>query len=270
MRKNQKGLVPFFLILLIAAAAKPSFAQEKNESDEQKDIDFVERLIESNSSKFGNMAPPPILEAPKKKIDKAEYGAVQSESFYTDLAVIQKNYMPKADRVYLSGGFSLLPSDVFFRTFGLNLKTSFHFNETWGLELFGYAFNSQAREEVKDIETTQALSVKSLVSVKAFYGMNLYFNSIYGKTAFANRKIVPFEIYQTIGFGKVRTQDSQEATSVQFGVGDIFSLSRSSTLRVDLTWAIYNAHNYLGEEQASNSLFLTLSYGQLFPEPTYR
>ncbi|MGZ3769467.1 MAG: outer membrane beta-barrel domain-containing protein [Bdellovibrio sp.] len=266
-----KILPRFSKIILFASLTTTGshlFAQESNEAGEQKDIDFVERLIESNSNKFEVVQP-----AEKKanvKINKAEYAGVQSESFYSDLAVIQRNYMPKTQRIHLSGGLSLLPSDVFYRTIGVNLKASFHLNETWGIETFGYTFSSQARDEIKDMENTQKLDVKNLVSVKAFYGVNVYFNSLYGKTAFVNRRIIPFEIYQTLGIGKVRTQDSQESTSLQIGIGDMFSLSRSSTFRVDLTWAFYNAHNYLGEDQASNSLFLTLSYGRLFPEPTYR
>lgn len=268
MRKFQLGVSQFILIGLITTIGTKSLAQQTSETDEQKDIDFVERLIESNSQKFRGTHTPIVN--PSDKINKVEYTTVQSESFYSDLAVIQKNYMPKTQRVYLSGGLTLLPSDVFYRTLGLNLKSSFHFSETWGVEAFASIFSSQARDEVGDIESTQLLSIKNLVSINAFYGLNVYFNSIYGKTAFVNRRIIPFEIYQTIGIGKVRTQDSQEATSIQFGVGDLFSLTRSTALRVDLTWAFYNAHNYLGQEQSSNSLFLTLSYGKLFPEPTYR
>ncbi|MDG0815642.1 outer membrane beta-barrel domain-containing protein [Bdellovibrio svalbardensis] len=245
-----------------------SSAQDANSDPEQKDIDFVEKLLETKSVEFKNA--PPSHAAPAQKKQKAEYSTVQSESFYSDLATIQKNYMPKTERVQLSGGLTLLPSDVFYRTLGLNIKTSYHFNETWGVEAFGYVFTSQARDEVSKLESVQKLSVKSLVSLTSFYGLNLYFNSIYGKTSFLNNRIIPFEVYQTLGVGKVRTQSSEEVSSIQVGIGDIFSLSRSSALRVDLNWAFYNAHNYLGEEQASNSLFLTVSYGRFFPEPSYR
>ncbi|WP_413612310.1 outer membrane beta-barrel domain-containing protein [Bdellovibrio sp. HCB-110] len=243
-------------------------AQDVSEGAEQGEIDFVERLLETNANEFKN-TPTRDLN-PTQKTQKVEYESVQSESFYSDLATIQKNYMPKTKRAQLSGGFSLLPSDVFFRTYGLNVKTSYHFTEALGLEVFGYLFTSQPRDEINKLESTQKLSVKSLIALNSFYGVNLYFNSIYGKTALFNYKIIPFEIYQTIGVGKVRTQDNEETNSFQVGIGDLFSLTRSSALRVDLTWAFYNVHNYLGENQSSNSLFLTLSYGHFFPEPLYR
>lgn len=241
---------------------------QQDTQDEDKSIDFVEKLLETNANVFRE-APSRSLK-PSRKRQRVEYSPIQSKSFYSDLAVIQKNYMPKTGRVQVSGGMTLLPSDVFFRTVGINTKVSYHFSETWGLEAFGYLFSSQAREEISKLETEQRLAVKSLVSVKSFYGLNVYFNSIYGKTALLNDRIIPFELYQTMGLGKVLTKDGEEATSVQAGIGDIFSVSRSSAIRVDLTWAFYNARNYLGEQQASNSLFLTLSYGHFFPEPSYR
>ncbi len=254
--------------MLLLIFASKSFAQEANPDSEQNDIDFVEKLLETKSSEFKST--PSWSLTPSSIKQKAEYSSVQSEAFYSDLATIQKNYMPKAERVQISTGLTLLPSDVFYRTFGVSLKASYHFNETWGMEVFGYLFSSQPREEVSELESVQKISVKNLVSLNAFYGLNLYFNSIYGKTTYLNSKIIPFEVYQTIGIGKVRTQDSEETTSVQIGIGDIFSLSRSTDLRVDLSWAFYKAHNYLREEQSSNSLFLTLSYGHFFPEPSYR
>nr|WP_295905603.1 outer membrane beta-barrel domain-containing protein [uncultured Bdellovibrio sp.] len=259
--------IQIFLSAVLFLLPTKSMAQNAAES-EQKDIDFVEKLLETKANEFKS-APSKSFE-PKQKTQKAEYTSVQSESFFLDLATIQKNYMPKTNRIHLGAGFTLLPSDVFYRTIGLNLKASYHFTETWGVEAFGYLFTSQARDEVNKLESVQKLSVKNLVSLSAFYGLNLYFNSIYGKTALLNYRIIPFEVYQTVGLGKVRTHDDEETTSFQVGIGDIFSLSRSSALRIDLNWAFYNAHNYLGEEQASNSLFLTISYGHFFPEPIYR
>ncbi|WP_374029943.1 outer membrane beta-barrel domain-containing protein [Bdellovibrio bacteriovorus] len=256
------------MILIAILLTLVSIQARADDTPEQQDIDFVERLLETKSNQFRTR--PTTAFSPPVKTQKAEYATVYSEKFYSDLAIIQRNYMPKTKRIQLSGGFTILPTDVFYRTVGINLKTSYHLNETWGLEAFGYLLTSQARNEVSNLESVQKLSVKNLISVSAFYGANIYFNSIYGKTALLNSHIIPFEVYQTIGVGKVRTQNDQESNTVQIGIGDAFSLSRSSTLRMDLTWAFYNATNYLGENQASNSLFLTVSYGHFFPEPVYR
>lgn len=264
--KNKNFVLHLVICLLMSCFA---FAEEDPSGSEQKDIDFVENLLENNANTFKDTTPPATTSLTERR-QKAEYNGIQTATLYNDLATIQKSYMPKSRRVQISGGFTLLPSDVFYRTFGVNAKASYHFNEMWGLELFGYAFTSSEREEVGELKDKQGLGVKSLVSVSSFYGTNIYFNSIYGKTSLFNNKIIPFEIYQTFGIGKVRTGNSEESTSIQVGIGDVFSLSRSTAFKVDLTWAFYNATNYLGKEQASNSLFLTLSYGRFYPEPDYR
>lgn len=264
MKKYIRNFVPLILFVI---SSSNSLAQETSSETEVKEIDFVENLLETNAATFKNA---PVRTSPlEKKNQKAEYTNVSSEAFHSDLAIIQRNYMPKTGRLYLNGGLSLLPSDVFYRTIGVNAKASYHFTEAWGVEAFGYFFSSQARDEVDSLKNEQSLAVKSLVSINSFYGVNIYFNSIYGKTAFGNR-IIPFELYQTFGVGTVRTQNGEENPSFQVGIGDLFSLTRSSAVRVDLTWAFYNATNYLEQKQSSNSLFLTLSYGHLFPEPTYR
>ncbi|BEV69918.1 hypothetical protein Bb109J_c3338 [Bdellovibrio bacteriovorus] len=269
MSLNMKSILLIFTVLFAGTFSRAqSEIAPADSGTEQGEIDFVERLLENDTNVF--------KEAPKSfggssaKPQAAEYTTLNSQSIHSDLAVIQKNYMPKTGRVQLSGGFTLLPSDVFFRTFGLNTKASYHFNETWGLEAFAYVFTSSSRSEVDSLNQEQGLEVKSLLSMQNFYGVNLYFNSIYGKTAWMDSKIIPFEIYQTVGIGKVRTDGGEDATSFQVGLGDLFSLDRSHALRVDLTWAFYSAKNYEGDDQNSNSLFLTLSYGLFWPEPDYR
>lgn len=257
------------LFLIIYCLGVNSFAQQTDSTiSEDQDIDVVEHMLEKDIKyDFKYKAQKKsILKTPQK----ADYKGVQTEASYADFAVIQRNYMPKSERFFVSVGGTLLPTDVFFRSYGLNLKGGYHFNETWGFELFDYALSSSARGEVDDLETTQQTSVKSLVSLKNYYGANLYFSSIYGKTSVFNSKIVPFEIYQTIGVGKVVNQKSEESTAFQFGIGEIFTLGRSSGLRTDLNWAFYKTTNIKGQSQAANSLFLSVSYSFFFPEPVYR
>lgn len=255
------------IFTLISCLNFTVFAQQQDSSEDQ-DIDVVEHLLEKNISYDFKYKPAKksILKTPQK----ADYKGVVSESSYADFAVIQRNYMPKSDRFSASLGASLLPTDVYYRSFGLNLKFGYHFNETWGAELFNYSLTSSARSEISDLENKQLTSVQNLVSLKNFYGANLYFTSIYGKTSVFNSKIVPFEIYQTIGLGKVVNQKNEESTAFQVGLGEIFSLTRSSGLRTDLTWAFYKTNNIQGVSQAANSLFLSVSYSLFFPEPIYR
>ena len=245
-----------------------SQAQNQEEVAEDKDIHTIENLLEKNI-KF---TPPPSL--PKKSTvnnpKKVDYKESQIVGSYQDFAVIQKKYMPKAERFQLSVGATLLPTDVYFRTYGLNSKLTYHFNEAWGAELAGYLMTSTSRGEVDDLANTQQVVVKSLISIKSLYGANLYYSSIYGKTSIFNSKIIPIEIYQTVGVSKVINQNSEEATAIQVGLGELFSLTRSAGIRADLSWAFYQSKTILGDKQNTNSIFVSINYSFFFAEPTYR
>lgn len=254
--------------LLICGVGLNAFSQQSDSGTEDQDIDVVEQFLEKDIKYDFKYKPTKrsILKTPQK----ADYKGIQNESTYADFAVIQRNYMPKSERFFASIGVSLLPTDVYFRSFGLNLKFGYHFTEAWGFEIFNYTLTSSARSEIDDLENKQLTSVRNLVSLKSYYGANIYFTSIYGKTSVFNSRIVPFEIYQTVGIGKVINQKSEESTAFQIGLGELFSLSRSSGLRTDLMWAFYKTNNIQGDSQASNSLFLSVSYSLFFPEPVYR
>ncbi len=255
-------------LILSSLVGSLSHAQETSESEENSDIDAIEMLLEKNI-KF---TPSPSLNRNStiRNPKKVDYKKTPIIGDYQDIAVVQRNYMPKAERFQLTLGGTLVPTDVFFRTYGLNLKGTYHLNEFWGLEGFGFLTGSSARAEVNDLEKNQLVVVKNLISVKSFYGINASYSSIYGKTSILNRKIIPFEIYQTVGIGKVINQNNDESMSFQVGIGELFSISRSSAIRADLTWAFYNATTIAGDTQSANSLFLSVGYSYFFVEPTYR
>lgn len=257
-----------FACLTCCFFASLSLAQTSDEVDEDKDIHTIENLLEKDI-KF---TPPPsrVKKSTLNNPKKVDYKESQIVGTYQDFAVIQKKYMPKAERFQLSVGATLLPTDVYFRTYGLNSKLTYHFNEAWGAELAGYLMTSTSRAEVDDLAQTQQVVVKSLISVKSLYGANLYYSSIYGKTSIFNSKIIPFEIYQTVGLSKVINQNNEEATAIQAGLGELFSISRSAGIRADLSWAFYQTKTILGDTQNTNSIFVSINYSFFFAEPTYR
>lgn len=242
-------------------------AQEAQQSSENEDIKSIENLLEKNV-KFE--APPAgIPKSTVKTPKKVDYKESEVLGNYQDMAVIQKNYMPKASRFALTIGPALSPTDVYFRTFGMNAKLNYYFDEFWAAEVTGHILTSSARSEVKDLEQNQSLIARDLISLRSLFGVNLNYSSIYGKTSILNRKIIPFEIYETVGLGKVSNQNGAESTSFQVGVGELFSISRSSAFRTDLTWAFYRFDSVNGA-QNGNSILLSFNYTFFFGEPTYR
>ncbi|OFZ29142.1 MAG: hypothetical protein A2622_13955 [Bdellovibrionales bacterium RIFCSPHIGHO2_01_FULL_40_29] len=178
--------------------------------------------------------------------------------------VIQKNYMPKTDRFGLSGGVTLFPSDVFFKTFGAQIRGSYYLNETWGAEISGILLSSTKSTELQDLESKQGVTAHNLATLKNYLGVNLYFSSMYGKYALNDRKIFPFEIYQTVGLGQVAT-DKSSGTAFSLGMGQVLSLSRNDALRFDLSVLFYQTETVSAGQQAATSLLVSLSYSSFFP-----
>jgi outer membrane beta-barrel protein len=207
------------------------------------------------------------LQKPQSTID---YSQLKSDRNLSDTVVIQKTYMPKSNRVQLFGGFTYATNDVFFRTIGAQLRAGYHFNETWGLELTSFFLTSQDTAEKKDLAGKQRLGVENLTTPQSMYGLNVYFSTIYGKLALEDRKIIPFEFYQTIGVGQVNTKPSSTGSSIYFGLGDLFSISKNSAIRADLSWFFYNSKTINGDTQSANTIFLTIGYGRFVPEARSR
>ncbi len=239
-------------------------------SDEQ-DLMTVEK--ELRSDKVEDTVPAVKL-APLKAAPVVDLKEVQTEKRKVETIVLQKNYMPKTERFQVFAGLSFLPTDVFYKTLGLQLRTAYHFTETWGLELTGLFLGSSRSAELSDVESKQCfngcVSVEALVSPKTYYGLDVYFNSVYGKAAFNERQIVPFEVYFTGGFGKMSTATSQNLNAFHLGMGQLFSLSRSTALRLDLSLLSYNSLTVSGDSLLTNNLLLTVGFGHFMPEAQYR
>lgn len=263
-----------FIALLSVSFSTAVHAQDTSDSS-FSEIEKFEQVLETNFPRLDTPTESPSG-APKANIpileerQKTVFKAIESNALYSDLAVFQKNYMPKSGRLHLSSGIITVPTDVFFLTGGLSLKAAYHFSEAWGIEAFTNLLSSSARGEIDNIKSKQQVSASSLVSLKSFSGLNAYYNFIYGKLSISDTKVLPFEIFNTLGIGTMINSSNYQSSSFQFGLGSLFSLSRSTAVRVDLSWAFYETKNILNKTANENSTFLSLSYSWFFPEPEYR
>jgi outer membrane beta-barrel protein len=238
-------------------------AQAQSEQDENSDIQFTELELEKNIPK--NEEPEvsvrPVL---SKQTDAVKLEPAKLNPDGNQVVVIQKNYMPKTGRFALNGGLTLFPSDVFFKTYGGQVRGSYFFNETWGFELSGIFLTSSKSTELKDLENKQSVTVSNLATLKSYLGGQIYFSSMYGKYALNDRKIFPFEIYQTVGAGQMTT-DKGSSPALSLGFGQMISLSRDSALRWDLSFQFYQTENVSGTKTNQNSLLINFSYSAFFP-----
>lgn len=276
-------LLPFCLVIFLNPNTSYSADSDTTSSDSSSEV-ISDKAIEQNVNDISNILekniPLPTTKETvedvndawdsrfneKTQMQKANYDNIRSESFYKDLGVVQKSILNKTRRIQIFGGITLVPTDVYYRTLGGQLNIGYHFNETYGINLFGYIFDSFERDEINDIKNNEGLQVESLIYLKNYYGANLYWNKIYGKMTLFNEKIYQFEVFFNLGGGMVNTKTSSNSFAVHAGLGNLYTLSKDTALRFDLNWVFYQAKNAKQETQNSNSLLLTVGYSGFFLE----
>lgn len=197
--------------------------------------------------------------------NRVSYEEVRNNTPYDDLAVIQKIYMPKTNRFSGYLGLGLIPNDVFYRTGSLSAKLGYYFTEKFGAEFHYSQFDSSATSEIKNLSSRQGLTVENVVTMKSYYGAQLYYNSMYGKLALLNRNIVPFELYQVIGIGQIQTNQKRSEMAFNVGFGQIFNMSRNYGIRWGLDLMFFNGKDEFGNSQQFSYYFLNFGWTGLFP-----
>ena len=250
----------FISIALIGFCPQVGFAQG---AEEDQEIQGVESSLEKSIPTVPDS--PTILPFTiSKQKDVIVFDQPLGDSSDPQTVVIQKNYMPKTQRFGFSAGLTLFPSDVFFKTFGAQIRGRYHYSETWGFEASGILLASAKSVELRDLESKQGVTANNLATLNNYFGANLYFSNIYGKYAFADRKIFPFEIYQTLGVGQIATNKSS-SPALSLGFGQLLSLSRNQALRVDLSLLLYQTETIASAKQSASSVLVTVSYDSFFP-----
>jgi outer membrane beta-barrel protein len=260
------------LTFLLGSLPAATYAQQETPApapavttESSDGINSVDAELQNN---YPKEVPAAVPTMPARPV--VDYGELKNTAASEDVAVVQRNYMPKTGRFHLTGGLTVIPTDVFYTSYGLNARASYHFTETWGAELSAYMLSSTAGTDLKNLEDKQSFTVENLVTLNSYMSAGLYFSTIYGKIAWLNNRIIPFEIYQTAGIGTVATAESSNNPAFHAGIGDLFSIGRSTSFRIDLTWIFYQTENILNEKQNANNLLLTFAWGQFVPKVDYR
>lgn len=229
---------------------------------------------------------------PKAAVKQKEEKQVQSLSDlatlapFSDVAVIQRRFLPKTQRFELSGGAFTNLNNPFFNSMGLSARLAYYLREKYALEAIGAFATTTTRQVTDDLEERSGCSdpdgsggcggitTDNLVTSKGFFAIAFKWNPIYGKITWLNKTIVPFDLNFNIGAGMTQTTEDESVPTLHLGTSQVFAWSKGIAFRWDLYWNLYSATatNSQGQKETlnQNDLFLGVGMSFYFPEATYR
>jgi outer membrane beta-barrel protein len=250
-----------------------------SDNGEDRDLDQIEAEIKKHEIR--PTTPTNTVDKDNAKETTIEDAKVENLSDlsklqpFSEVSVMQRRYMPKSGRFQLYGGLSDMVNDPWNTTTGLNLRAAYGFTETWGLEFSGYFLGSNPSQAAQALLSQQNVSAQSFGTSTGNFGAYIMWTPIYGKMSFTTKKIVPFDMYFTLGAATTSLTAPApvagtaavpaSASGVSAGFGQIYSITRSVGFRWDLTW-----NSYTLPSGGVNNLLLTFGANWYFPEVNYR
>ena len=171
---------------------------------------------------------------------------------FEDIVVIQRRFLQKTGRFEIAPSTSVFFSSEFFFKLGLGANLGFYFLEKHGIEIKGFYLLQVDREVAIDVyKKLQITAASTGVNTVGFIGLIYKWTPIYGKMAFLNRKIVPFDFsfYAGGGVSQVTKCHSIKVNplgvfceqenrwmepTLSFGISQSYALSRNSAIRMDI------------------------------------
>jgi outer membrane beta-barrel protein len=194
-------------------------------------------------------------------------------SEFSDVAVIQRRFLPRTGRFEIFGGPNLILNDAFFTSLGLSTRAAYYFQERYGLEFVGQFSSTSERAVTKDLRDLRGVTTTSLITPRNYFGLDFKWTPIYGKMTWFNRRITPFDLYFSVGAGSTTTNQGDSAPTLHLATGQAFALTKGMAFRWDFSWNFFNATSKVsGSSGASiyNNLFIMIGMSFFIPEATYR
>ncbi|OQW47214.1 MAG: hypothetical protein A4S09_15580 [Proteobacteria bacterium SG_bin7] len=259
--------VGFFLVSVSTSVV---FAQPEDEEN----IGEVESLLDKEGEKETEEVAPPS----KDETLPDSIANLKNLQPFSDVAVIQRKFLPKTKRFELYGGIGAIVNNAFFMNFGPGVRFGYHVTENLGIEgVFMYLTTSN-RDVTNDLLDKRGVRTDGLVAPDIYTGANVVWTPVYGKMSLFENRIVPFDMYFSAGGGMTTTNKKETSPTIEIGTGQRFALSKKMAFRWDFTWNFYSA-NYVPSSTTAggtatkgsfDNLFLSLGISFFFPEASYR
>lgn len=196
---------------------------------------------------------------------------------FREVSVIQKKYLPKTERFQFYGAFATTTNTPWFFNYGAKLNLAYHFTESFGLELSGLFLASSEREVSREIRDNNGLRPEQFIYTKGYYGLDLIWSPIYGKLSHLDGRIIPFDMYFSMGGGLSNTNSAEgNVPTVHLGTGQIFAITKSIAFRWDYSINVFQATPItvggvaIPAKGSYNDLILTAGVSFFFPEASLR
>jgi len=193
---------------------------------------------------------------------------------FSDIAVIQRRFLPKTGRFELTGTILTGLNNPFFNNLGATARIGYYFREKYGVEFMYFYLGNSERAVTQDLKKNVRIKTDSLVTPRSFMGGAFKWNPIYGKMTFLNNQIVPFDLNFNLGLGSTTIASGGSEMTIHMGTSQVFALSKSMAVRWDFTWNMYSAtvvqSDNTKKRGSQQDLFVGLGMSFYFPEATYR
>ena len=265
--KNIKMCKLLFCILMLMLSGQASRIQAEEDAELESLYDQFDQEEEKRKSKRKQ-------ETQEKEAESL--GDLANLAPFSDVAVIQRKYLPRTGRFEASLSGTSLLNNVFFHNFGANLDLAYFWSERFGIEL-SYGVMSEGERDTTSRLKQKGIETETLVVPKSYTGIALRWTPIYGKMSLFNKKIVPFDIYFAPGIGTSKTDDGN-TTTIHLETGQVFAISKNFAFRWDFNWNFYQVETQENDSNGNpqtltknqNDLFLGVGLSFFFPGAKYR
>jgi len=209
----------------------------------------------------------------KKEADVSSLTELAKLSPLKDIAVIQRRFLPKTERFEFSANGMTSVNNPFFNNLGFGLRGSYYFKEKYGVEVSYLLMSNTERSVTENLREKRNVKTESLVSPDSYFGASFKWTPMFGKFAFLNDRIIPFDLYFNGGLGVTKTGGGDNSPTLSLGTGQVFAISKAVAFRWDFTWNFYQASSVVdGQSTTVNQDDLLVSVGMsfFFPEASYR
>lgn len=258
-------IVMTFLALSVFSSQAMAQNEEDFDASSSVDVDQIEAEIARPPQR---KTEPALDNAGDEKIQ--DLSGLSRLAPFSEVSVIQRRFLPKTGRFQFFAGLTNIVNDPWYMGLGADLRGGYHLTEAWGLELQGSFISSSERQAIKDLDSENNVKTSSVISFKGYTGGAITWTPIYGKMGYFNRRIIPFDMYFSVGAGNTKIDNGSGGSTIHFGTGQIYALAKGMGFRWDFSWNAVKAKPTGASEQNFNNMLLSLGVSFFFPEAGYR